>query len=171
MSNESESVELRSCLSTCVLLCFVPSLLVLFCLYLSLRAPGGFAGLLCSVAILGLVVYIAWSFRIRLSPSGIEYRGPFFSRWVLGWSTVRRVVSGARLLPGPRRPPYFMTLFTNNGTRPEIVNIKPFSRADLVRLVRYVQEHAPAAVLDDTTKAMGEGRVPTVMGTNRRGVV
>src|SRR5258705_9355496 len=136
--DEGETVELRACGSTYLLMCALPALLVLLYLYLAVRTSAGTTGLLVTLALLGLAMYLARSFRVRLSPSGIEYRGPFFTRGAVAWSAVDRVTTGAHLIPGLRTPPYYMAFLSRDRSRPLVINIKPFGRDDLVSLVRYI---------------------------------
>ncbi len=160
---ERDVLELRTCRSSCITICILPGLLVLFYLYLALRTAAAATGLVITLALLSLAVYLAASFRVRLSPSGIHYRGPFFTRGALSWPAIARVTTRARLIPGLRTPPYYMALVPRDRSRPLVINIKPFGRDDLARLVAFIKAHAPSATLDAATEGIGRRRLPSLV--------
>src|SRR5262245_35475126 len=108
------------------------------------------------------VLYAVLSFKISLSAEGVRYRSPFGRPPLLSWPTIIRVRTGAKAIGRRTYPPYFMEIHTNQRNRPVIINIKFFSRRALSRLATLLCERAPQAELDDATRRLAKGKVPSV---------
>ena len=110
----------------------------------------------CGLALSALWVYLRWS-RVRLSTDGIEYIGTFVTGGSLPWARLARVSSGAPVIPGAGTLPSCMVLVPSDGAEWIVINLEAFGSRELGTLVRYIQSHAPSAVLDEPIEALSRG--------------
>lgn len=162
-----DPIELRACGSTYRIICIPSSLFVILYLYVYL-ASGDLVGLIVTIVLFVIAIHVASSYRVQLSLSGIQYRGPFFRRGAVPWTALARVITGVSVKPTSRRPPYHMAFIAHDQSVLFVVNIKVYCCEDLATLVTYIKEQAPAALLDPATEALARGTVSSIFRSSSR---
>jgi hypothetical protein len=120
-----------------------------------------------------LLIYIYWvrTVSISVSPEVVTHRSGFGREASLMWHEIQAVTTSAELQATNKglSGKYLTTLRTNNPSKKDLkVNIKLFSKRDLMEFASTILDKARNATIDNATKAMSQGQMPSAFGFKAR---
>ena len=96
----------------------------------------------------GAVVAFFESFKIVLFEDRIEYSRFPAKNWSVPFDDIRGVEMRIGRITGGKEGFYSLALLRRSSNKPELINIKPFSRKDLAMVVQTINAKAPNVEMD-----------------------
>jgi len=121
--------------------------------------------LISGAVLLGFVLW-ATTVKICVTTEGVTYHSGFGRHSSLSWPDIAEVTTRARL--SGSKGQYETILRSGNPSKRDIkINIKLFGKRDLSAFATMTLGEARSAALDETTRAMAQGKMPAVFGTRK----
>jgi hypothetical protein len=122
------------------------------------------------VVVSGLVLlgFILWATTVKISVTaeGVTHHSGFGRQSGLFWPEITEVSTRAEL--SGSRGKYETILRSNTPSKKEIrINIKLFGKRDLVEFATMILGEARGATVDETTRAMAQGTMPSMFRAQR----
>ena len=165
----------------------VQVILLLFGLYTiyacAIAKTTGAGGWACSV------IFLVFAGYLQFRPSGlffddlaVHHRSLFLKVRSIPWEGIMTVTTGIqnfniKTVPikgslgevDPTMGPYLMIFTRKDGKPPFLINIKPYSMRGLATFVHFIVHKAQGAVIDDATRKITQGIVPSAFFGEQKG--
>jgi hypothetical protein len=112
---------------------------------------------------MGFVIFVIWirTKYIEINSFGVAYYTGFGLKRDLKWQDIGRVTTIAQVQGGKGK--YETAIYSNNPSKKDIkINIKLFGKKDLMAFANTMITHAKHATIDEVTKKMAAGRMPSI---------
>jgi hypothetical protein len=122
---------------------------------------------------LALTTAVLWMRGISISTSydGVTVGTGFWRSSSLSWSDIGEVTTTAKSYSTGQTvsAKYETTLRSNTPSKKDLrINVKLYGRRDLTEFATVLIRNARAATIDDSTRAMSEGQMPSAFGLGKR---